>query len=224
MNAVGTHDDVLTLLHEAGHAFHGLASHAAQPLTWNRGAPAEFSEVASMTMELLPSPFLEAKHGGFYAPEDAVRARAEHLERIIQFLPYMAVVDAFQHWVYAEAPEDVTAAQIDACWEGLWERFLPGVDWSGLEVERRTGWHRKIHIFELPFYYVEYGLAQIGALQVWRNSLRDPAGALRAYREALALGNTRPVPELFAAAGCRLAWDDDTVCEVAALVAAHLDD
>ncbi len=224
MNAVGTHDDVRTLLHEAGHAFHDLASHAAQSLAWNRGAPAEFAEVASMTMEMLPSPFLEAARGGFYTAEEAARARAEHLEQIIQFLPYMAVVDGFQHWVYAEALEDVTAAQLDACWDALWERFLPGVDWRGQEAERRTGWHRKIHLFALPFYYVEYGLAQMGALQVWRNSLADPAAALRDYRAALALGNTRPLPELFAAAGARLAFDPETVGDVTALVAAHLDD
>ena len=175
-----------------------------------------------MGMELLASPYLEASRGGFYSPEDADRARTEHLENIIQFLPYMAVVDGFQHWVYAEAPASVSAADLDQKWDALWERFLPGVDWSGLEAERMTGWHRKLHLYQYPFYYVEYGIAQLGALQVWRNALSDQASALNAYREALALGNTRPLPELFAAAGARFAFDTETVGALAALVASHL--
>lgn len=222
MNAVGTQSDVQTLLHEGGHAFHDLASHANQPLTWDWGASAEFSEVASMGMELLASPYLEASRGGFYTDEDAARARTEHLEGIIRFLPYMAVVDAFQHWVYADAPEDVTASDLDAQWDQLWQRFMPDVDWSGLEAERMTGWHRKLHIFQAPFYYVEYGLAQIGALQVWRNAQRDQEEALRAYRAALALGRTRPLPELFETAGVRLAFDAGTVGELVRLVAVSL--
>ncbi len=222
MNAVGTESDIRVLLHEGGHAFHGLASSAAQPLLWNRGAPMEFNEVASMAMELLALPYLEKERGGFYTPEDAVRARQEQMEKIVLFLPYMAVVDGFQHWVYADAPDDVTAADLDAKWGELWTRFMGGVDWSGLEAERVSGWHRKLHIFTVPFYYVEYGLAQLGALQVWRNALADQANAVRRYRAALALGNTRPLPELYAAAGARLAFDRETVGELAQLVTSHL--
>jgi oligoendopeptidase F len=222
MNAVGTESDIRTLLHEGGHAFHGLASSAAQPLLWNRGAPMEFNEVASMAMELLALPYLEKERGGFYTPEDATRARQEQMEKIVLFLPYMAVVDGFQHWVYADAPANVTAADLDAKWGELWTRFMGGVDWSGLEAERVSGWHRKLHIFTVPFYYVEYGLAQLGALQVWRNALADQAGAVKRYRAALALGNTRPLPELYAAAGARLAFDRETVGELAQLVASHL--
>ncbi len=222
MNAVGTESDVRTLLHEGGHAFHGLASSATQPLLWNRGAPMEFNEVASMAMELLAMPYLTEDQGGFYTSEQAQRARQEQLERIVLFLPYMAVVDAFQHWVYAEAPENVTAPEMDAQWDSLWTRFMGGTDWSGLEAERMTGWHRKLHIFTVPFYYVEYGLAQLGALQVWRNALTDQADAVRRYRAALALGNTRSLPDLYAAAGARLAFDRETVGELAQLVASHL--
>ena len=152
MNAVGTEGDVRTMLHEGGHAFHGLASSATQPLVWNRGAPMEFNEVASMAMELLALPYLERGKGGFYTTEEAVRARQEQLERIVLFLPYMAVVDGFQHWVYAHAPEGVTARDMDAQWDALWGRFMGGVDWSGLDAERMTGWHRKLHIFTVPFY------------------------------------------------------------------------
>ncbi|MDQ2799146.1 MAG: M3 family oligoendopeptidase [Armatimonadota bacterium] len=223
MNAVGTESDVRTMLHEGGHAFHGLASSATQPLLWNRGAPMEFNEVASMAMELLALPYLEKDKGGFYTPAEAVRARQEQLERIVLFLPYMAVVDGFQHWVYAEAPENVTAADMDAQWGELWTRFMGGTDWSGLNAERITGWHRKLHIFTVPFYYVEYGLAQLGALQVWRNALKDQADAVRRYRSALALGNTRPLPDLYAAAGARLAFDRETVGELARLVESHLE-
>lgn len=223
MNAVGTEGDVRTMLHEGGHAFHGLASSATQPLLWNRGAPMEFNEVASMAMELLALPYLEKEQGGFYTAEEAGRARQEQLERIVLFLPYMAVVDGFQHWVYSEAPDNVTAADLDAQWDLLWTRFMGGTDWSGLEAERQTGWHRKLHIFTVPFYYVEYGLAQLGALQVWRNALADQADAVRRYRSALALGNTRPLPELYAEAGARLAFDRETVGELARLVESHLE-
>ena len=222
MNAVGTESDVRVLLHEGGHAFHGLASSAAQPLLWNRGAPMEFSEVASMAMELLAMPYLTKEAGGFYSEDDAGRARQEQLERIILFLPYMAVVDGFQHWVYAEAPENVTSAEMDTQWGLLWDRFMGGTDWSGLEAERGSGWHRKLHIFTVPFYYVEYGLAQIGALQVWRNALTDQAGAVRRYRAALSLGNTVTLPELYEAAGARLAFDRETLRDLARLVASHL--
>ena len=223
MNAVGTESDVRVLLHEGGHAFHGLASNAAQSLTWNRGAPMEFNEVASMAMELLALPYLEKDRGGFYTSDEAKRAREEQFERIVLFLPYMAVVDGFQHWVYADAPPAVTAADLDAKWGELWDRFMGGTDWSGLEAERITGWHRKLHIFTVPFYYVEYGLAQLGALQVWRNALTDQADAVRRYRSALALGNTRPLPELYAEAGARLAFDRETVGELARLVASQLE-
>jgi oligoendopeptidase F len=223
MNAVGTESDVRTMLHEGGHAFHGLASSASQSLLWNRGAPMEFNEVASMAMELLALPYLEKDKGGFYTPADAERARQEQLERIVMFLPYMAVVDGFQHWVYAEAPENVTAADMDTHWGELWTRFMGGVDWSGLDAERVSGWHRKLHIFTAPFYYVEYGLAQLGALQVWRNALKDQANAVRQYRSALALGNTRSLPDLYAAAGARLAFDKETVGELARLVESHLE-
>lgn len=224
MNAVGTDSDVRTLLHEGGHAFHGLASSAAQPLLWNRGAPMEFNEVASMAMELLALPYLSKESGGFYTEDEAKRARREQLEKSVLFLPYMAVVDGFQHWVYADAPETVTAADMDREWGKLWDRFMGGVDWSGFEEERVSGWHRKLHIFTVPFYYVEYGLAQLGALQVWRNALHDQAKAVRDYQAALALGNTRPLPELYAAAGARLAFDRETVGELTQLVATHLGD
>jgi oligoendopeptidase F len=218
MNAVGTHDNVTTLLHEGGHAFHFVES-LRQPLVWNQNGPMEFCEVASMSMELLAAPYLGRKNGGFYEEVDVRRAFAQELEKIVLFLPYMAVVDAFQHWVHADAPDEVSASDLDATWAALWDRFMPGVDYSGYQAEKETGWHRKGHLFESPFYYIEYGLAQLGALQVWRNALRHgTTQAVADYRAALALGYTRSLPELFQAAGATFAFDRQTVGELMALI------
>lgn len=224
MNAVGTHDNVTTLLHEGGHAFHFIESQR-QSLLWNQNGPMEFCEVASMSMELLSAPYLGQRYGGFYDEAGVRRALVQELEGIVLFLPYMAVVDAFQHWVYSEAAEEVAAGDLDAAWSQLWDRFMPGVDYGGLQPEKETGWHRKGHIFESPFYYIEYGLAQLGALQVWRNSLQHGnAKAVADYRSALALGYTRSLPELFQAAGARFAFDRQTVGELMALIQEQLVD
>jgi oligoendopeptidase F len=176
-----------------------------------------------MAMELLASPYLNAEQGGFYTPVEAARARLEHLERSLLFWPYMAVVDAFQQWVYTHA-EGSDPEQCDAKWAELWQRFMPGVDWSGLEDELVTGWHRKAHIHTDPFYYIEYGLALLGAVQVWRNALQDQSAAVASYRKALSLGYTVPLPELYAAAGARFAFDATTLQEAVDLMLAAMDD
>lgn len=209
MNAVGIHDDVQTLLHESGHAFHDFERQSL-PYYHQWGSPMEFSEVASMGMELLASPYLTE----FYTPEDARRALQEHLERSILFWPFMAVVDAFQHWVYENPAQGADPAQCDRKWAELWQRFIPAVDWSGLEDAMMSGWHRKLHIHQVPFYYVEYGLAQIGAFQVWGEALKNQAEALRRYRQALALGGTVPLPQLYATAGAHFGMDAPTLRRV----------
>ena len=209
-NAVGVHDDVQTLLHEGGHAFHVFeASHL--PYYQYFQVPYEFSEVASMGMELLASPYLTANHEGFYTPAEAARARIDNLERSLLFWAYMAVVDGFQHWVYLHPDEASDPARCDAQWAELWRRFMPGVDWSGLEQEMVTGWQRKGHIHTDPFYYVEYGLALLGAVQVWNNALKDQKAAVAAYRKALSLGYSVSLPRLFATAGARFAMDAGTL-------------
>jgi oligoendopeptidase F len=180
--------------------------------------PMEFCEVASMGMELLAAPYLPREAGGFYTPAEAARARIEHLSGIIKFLPYMAVVDGFQHWVYTHPDQALDAGHCDEAWDALWQRFMRGIDWSGFEAERESGWHRKLHIFQVPFYYVEYGMAQVGALQVWRNALRDQAQAVATYREALKLGGTASLPTLFAAAGAEFRFDEQMLTELVALV------
>ncbi len=217
MNGVGTHNDVQTLLHEAGHAFHVFET-SKLPLTWQTDSPMEFAEVASMSMELLSAPYLTKDSGGFYNVTESARARIEHLEGIILFMPYMAMVDAFQHWVYTHPDQASDPAQCDAAWDDLSSRFMSDIDYSGFEAERVSGWHHKLHIFHVPFYYIEYGMAQIGALQVWRNAIQDQAAAVAAYRRALALGGTKTLPELFAAAGAEFRFDAAMLTDLVDLV------
>ena len=206
VNAVGIHDDIMTTLHESGHAFHVFET-AKIPYIQQLAVPMEFSEVASMGMELLALPYLTKQDGGFYSESDAARARIEHLEGMILFWPFMAVVDSFQQWVYENPAEGIKPDACNAKWSELWDRFIPAVDWSGFDEVKATGWHRKLHIHEIPFYYVEYGMAQLGAVQIFGNALKDQAGAVAAYRAALALGGTVTLPKLFATAGAKFAFD-----------------
>jgi oligoendopeptidase F len=200
MNAVGLQRDVETILHEAGHAFHALATRD-EDLYAYRSAPIEFCEVASMSMELLGNEFIEE----FYSAADASRARRGHLEGVVGVFPWIATVDEFQHWIYTHPGH--SHAERAAAWLELMDRFGGDVDWSGYEAARAHLWHRQLHIFLHPFYYIEYGIAQLGALQVWANSKRDKPKALNDYKNSLALGGSRPLPELFQAAGCKFQFD-----------------
>jgi oligoendopeptidase F len=218
-NAVGNHDNVQTLLHEGGHAFHSFESaHLPYLQQRSEGIPIEFAEVASMSMELLAAPYLTADQGGFYSAEDAARARVEHLEGSLRFWPYMAVVDAFQHWIYEHPDLARDTRQCDQAWFDLHRRYMPDYDWSGIEDTLKLYWRLQGHIWGAPFYYVEYGLAQVGAVQVWSHAIQDQAGAVAAYRRALALGTTVTLPELFQAAGARLAFDADMLRGLARLM------
>ena len=209
-NAVGLHEDVATLLHESGHAFHVLEE-AHLPYYHQLPVGMEFAEVASMAMELLASPYLLASEGGFYSEKEAARARIEHLEEAVLFWPYMVVVDAFQHWAYENHAQAMDPKSCDRAWAELWRRYMVGVDWSGLDDLMVTGWQRKLHIFEDAFYYVEYGLASLGAFQVWANALKDQKGAVAAYRRGLALGGTVPLPQLYQAVGAKFSFDAETL-------------
>ena len=204
MNAVGLQRDVETILHEAGHAFHALATRD-EDLRAYRHAPIEFCEVASMSMELLGNEFIEE----FYSAADGNRARRVHLEGVVGVFPWMATVDAFQHWIYTHPNH--TRAERKKAWLDLMDRFGGDVDWSCCEAARANLWHRQLHIFQYPFYYVEYGIAQLGALQVWVNSKRDKAKALNDYKNSLALGGSRPLPQLFTAAGCKFEFSAQTI-------------
>ena len=204
MNATGLQRDVDTLLHEGGHAFHCLAA-SKEPLVFLRSAPMEFCEVASMSMELLGSDYYDV----FYNAADAARAKRSLIEGIIRFLPWMAVIDLFQHWVYTHPGQ--TADQRTAYWLSLLDRYSGKIDWAGYDELRQSSWQRQLHLFHSPFYYVEYGIAQLGALQLWLKSRQDPKKAVANYRVALSLGGTRPLPELFAAAGIRFDFSTQTL-------------
>jgi oligoendopeptidase F len=220
MNAVGLVDDVMTLLHEAGHAFHAFASHQ-QPLIWQRHPGSEAAELASMSMELLAGVHL-SQPVGYFTAEDHRSAWLEHLEDILLSLVHIASVDAFQTWIYTSG-EGGDAAARDAAWLRIRRRFERGVDWSGLDRERVARWYRQLHVFMYPFYYIEYGIAQIGALQVWRNSRRNQAGAVARYREALALGAVRGLPEIYRAAGAELTFDAAKISDLVRLVESEIE-
>jgi len=220
MNAVGLQDDVNTLLHEAGHSFHAFAAHR-QPAIWQRHVGAESAELASMSMELLAAPYL-AEPGGFATREALRAARIEHLEDILTTLAHVASVDAFQRWIYTSGDGGDAAAR-DRAWLRIRARFQAGVDWAGLDEHQVARWYRQLHIFLYPFYYIEYGLAQLGALQVWRRSRADQAGAVRDYREALALGCSVSLPAMYARAGARFGADRALIGELVRLVEDELD-
>jgi oligoendopeptidase F len=216
-NAVSTHEDVQTLIHEGGHAFHCFES-AKLPYSQQLEITMEVAELASMSIEMLAAPYLTRDQGGFYTPSEAARARIEHLEDIIVMWPYIALVDAYQHWVYTHIEEALDPEACDEQWTALWTRFMPGVDYSGLESGILARWRRQSHIFQDPFYYIDYGLAQLGALQVWENALQDQAKAVQQYRAALALGSTCTLPEIFAAAGATFAFDTAIFSRLVGLV------
>ena len=212
-NAVGIHDDVQTLVHEGGHAFHAFETFNL-PYIQQRWTPMEFNEVASMAMEDLIMPYLTKDQGGFYDERDAARAIISHLEDNLRFWPYMSIVDAFQQWAYENPDGGLNPDACDAKWAELEDRFRPYLDWSGFEDIKMTGWHRKHHIHQVPFYYIEYGLAQLGASQVWVNALQDQKSAVEQYHAALKLGGTATLPQLYKTAGVKLAFDADTLKKV----------
>ena len=204
MNAVGLDSDVRTVLHEGGHAFHTLACRG-EPLAAYRESPLEFCEVASMTMELFGAQNLDP----FYDTAEAQRSNRKLLEGIVLILPWIATVDAFQHWIYSHP--DHSREERKAAWRSLIDRFGGIVDWSEYEEVRDHSWHRQLHIFLYPFYYIEYGIAQLGALQIWRRGLTDRPAAVADYRQALSLGGSRPLPDLFTAAGARFGFDEELI-------------
>ena len=207
MNAAGTHDNLSTMLHEAGHAFHSCYSSNLE-LIGDRNPPIEFAEGASMSMELMSQP----QWSEFYGDEDARRAKLEDLEKIVCFLPWMATIDAFQHWVYANPGH--THEERSEQWLELRRRFGPRTDWSGFNELKETSWQSQLHLFQVPFYYIEYGIAQLGAIQLWQHHRRDSKDGLARYARAMKLGNTKPLPELFEAAGLDLGFDEGHVASL----------
>lgn len=196
MNAAGQLDDVTTMVHEGGHAIHSFLSH---PLELNgfKEYPTEIAEVASMSMELFSMDHWDVF---FDSPEELRRARTQQLERVITIFPWIATIDKFQHWAY-ENPQH-TVEERRAKWSEILNEFTSSeLDVTGLEEYRAYGWQRQLHLFEVPFYYIEYGIAQLGAIGLWQQYKANPDKALDNYEQALSLGGTRTLPQLFAAAG-----------------------
>ena len=192
MNATGLQRDLETMVHEAGHAFHSIYADEL-PLIEYRSAPLEFCEVAAMSMEMLTYDFLDE----FYSEEDANRAVREHLEGVVSILAWIATIDAFQHWIYTN-PEH-TREQRHNKWLEIGDRFGSVLDWSGFEEWRAIGWQKQLHLFSYPFYYIEYGIAQLGAMQLWLQYRENPKVALENYAKSMRLGGSRPLPALFEA-------------------------
>lgn len=206
MNAAGTLDDVTTMVHEGGHAIHSFLSHGLE-LNGFKEYPTEIAEVASMAMELF-----SMNHWGvfFHDKEELKRAKEQQLERVITIFPWIATIDKFQHWVY-ENPTH-TETQRTEKWMSILNEFSPSVvNFSGLENYRELSWQRQLHLYEVPFYYIEYGIAQLGAIGLWQQYQHDPELALRNYTKALELGGTRTLPQLFAAAGLKFDFRPENI-------------
>ena len=206
MNAAGTLDDVTTMVHEGGHAVHSFLTHHLE-LTGFKEYGAEIAEVASMAMELFS---MEHWNIFFTDADELRRAKFKQLERVLTILPWIARIDAFQHWIY-ENPKH-TIEQRAAQWLKLADEFSTGmIDYTGLEQFRPTEWQRQLHLFEVPFYYIEYGIAQLGAIGLWMQFKQDQQQALNHYIKALSLGGTKPLPELYAAAGVKFDFSPDHI-------------
>jgi oligoendopeptidase F len=215
MNAVGTKRDIDTLLHEGGHAFHAFEARE-QVLRSYRSSQLEFAEVASMSMELLGRKYFHY----IYSKEDLKRVLKEQLVKIVEFFPFMAMIDSFQHWVYCTKDNDRNARGLK--WQELNRKFQPFLDMNGLEMIEKTRWQYP-HVYTVPFYYIEYGIAQIGALQVWKNSLDDEKNAVDSYLSALSLGGSKSLPELFNAAKVEFSMDKKKLTELVDLIRKNLE-
>jgi len=198
MNAAGQMDDVTTMVHEGGHAIHSFLSHNLE-LSAFKEYPMEIAEVASMAMELFSMNHWQS----FFDNEaDLKRAKEHQLERVITIFPWIAIIDKFQHWVYENQTH--TVEERTAMWLNIVDEFkTETMDTSGLDEYRKTGWQRQLHLFEVPFYYIEYGIAQLGAIGLWMQYQQNPEQAINNYINALSLGGTKTLPELYKAAGLK---------------------
>jgi oligoendopeptidase F len=195
MNAAGTHRDLETMVHEAGHAVHSFLVRTL-PYNFDQDFTSEIAELASMSMELMTFDGLDA----FYNEADKKRAIQSHLEGIITMLPWIAIIDKFQHWVYLNPTHSIEERENK--WMEIHQEFSTDVlDWSGYETYRKMNWQRQLHLFEVPFYYIEYGIAQLGAISVWKNYKENKQQAIQDYKNALKLGYTKTLPELYETAG-----------------------
>jgi oligoendopeptidase F len=219
MNAAGQMSDVTTMVHEGGHAIHSFLAHKL-PLTAFKEYPMEIAEVASMTMELFSMDYWQVF---FENKEDLKRAKEHQLERVLTIFPWIATIDKFQHWVY-ENPNHTVEERAEN-WRAIVNEYTSiALDVSGLEAYRRFSWQRQLHLYEVPFYYIEYGIAQLGAIGLWKQFKEDKDKAIKNYITALQLGGTKTLPELYAAAGLKFSFAPDYISELMLFVQKELEE
>jgi oligoendopeptidase F len=218
MNSVGTQRDLVTMMHEGGHAIHSFLTRDLINTAF-KSLPSEVAELASMSMELISMDHWDV----FYSdPQELKRAKQEQLEKLLSILPWIAIVDKFQHWVY-ENPNHSVAERTEK-WEEIYGSLSSSViDWDGNEDGRANGWQRQLHLFEVPFYYIEYGMAQLGAIAVWRNYKQDPEKALDQYQAALSLGYTKSIAEIYETAGIQFDFSREYVKELTSFIKSELE-
>lgn len=218
MNATSTLRDMVTIMHEGGHAIHNFLTRDLE-LNDFKSTPSEVAELASMSMELISMDHWDI----FFTDESELhRARREHLEDLIETLPWVATIDKFQHWIY-ENPNHTTEER-KAAWNRIFDQFADNAtDWSGLQESKDYLWQKQLHLYEVPFYYIEYGMAQLGAIAVWRNFRMDPKKGLEGYQNALKLGYLRTIPEIYAAANIKFDFSRGYIKELMSFVKKELD-
>lgn len=217
MNSVGTQNDLVTMVHEGGHAVHSFLSRDLS-LTSFKDVPSEVAELASMSMEMLTMNLWNE----FYKNEDDLkRAKKEQLETVLKILPWIAQIDEFQHWIYENAKHSEN--QRTEKWVQLCTEYGTGLtDWTGFEFMQANSWQRQLHLFEVPFYYIEYGIAQLGALAIWKNSITDFKGTIENYKKALSFGYTKTLPDLYKAAGIKFDLSETYLAELVEFVKLEL--
>lgn len=209
MNAVGSFRDIVTMIHEGGHAIHSVLSHELDLVDF-KGLTSEIAELASMSMELISMDNWDV----FFDNEaDLKRAKRDQLIDILGTLPWVATIDKFQHWIYTH--KNHTVEERNNYWLELTEEFSSGeVDWTGAEKFKASQWQRQLHLYEVPFYYIEYGMAQLGAVALWRNYKKDPKKTIQRYKNALSLGYTKSIGEIYEAAGIKFDFSNEYVQEL----------
>jgi oligoendopeptidase F len=209
MNATSTLRDMVTIMHEGGHAIHNFLTRELE-LNDFKSTPSEVAELASMSMELISMDHWDV----FFTNEnDLKRAKREHLEDIIETLPWVATIDKFQHWIYENPTHSPDKRRTE--WNRIFDEFADTVtDWSGLQHAKDFLWQKQLHLYEVPFYYIEYGMAQLGAVAVWRNFRRDPVKGLEGYQNALKLGYMKSIPEIYKAANIRFDFSQSYIREL----------
>jgi oligoendopeptidase F len=218
MNAVGVQRDVVTLMHEAGHALHSFATKDERLMSYKE-TPSEVAELASMSMEFISMD----KWKRFYKKEnDFKKAQKEQIIGALQTFPWVMTVDAFQHWIYLN-PEH-TLEERDAKFEELMDRFNTGVNWLGLESEKSMTWLKQLHIFEVPFYYIEYAISQLGAIGMYKNYKQNPETTLIKYEEFLSLGYSKSIEEIYETAGIKFDFSEGYISELANFLKEELED